>query len=61
MQPIRFTPCMQELLDGFNQNGVVYLDLEAFPTAAVTSAGPGSCVAGQLRLMPGMFGMPSQV
>ena len=61
LQPIRFTSCMQELLDGFSQSGVVYLDLETFPTAAVSSAGPGSCIAGQLRLMPGMFGMPSQV
>lgn len=57
----RFESCMQELLDGFNQNGVVYMDLETFPTAAITNAGPGSCIAGQLRLVPGIFGMPSQV
>lgn len=52
---------MQELLDGFNSNGIVYLDLECYPTDAFTNAGAGSCIAGELRLMPGMFGMPSQV
>lgn len=51
----------QELLDGFKQTQVAYLDLSLYPTAALQNAGPGSCVAGQLKLMPGMFGTPSQV
>lgn len=52
---------MQELLNGFQETQVAYLDLSLYPTAALQNAGPGSCVAGQLKLMPGMFGTPSQV
>ena len=52
--------CMQELLEGYNESGVVYLDLECYPTNAVTNPGPGSCIAGQLKHVPGLFGMPSQ-
>ena len=52
---------VQELLDGFQETQVAYLDLSLYPTAALQSAGPGSCVAGVLKLMPGMFGTPSQV
>jgi hypothetical protein len=52
---------MQELLDRFAETQVAYLDLSYYPTDAVRNAGPGACVAGELKLMPGMFGTPSQV
>lgn len=53
--------CAQDLLNGFQETQIAYLDLSMYPTAALQNAGPGSCVAGQLKLMPGMFGTPSQV
>lgn len=52
---------MQELLDGYAETQVAYLDLSFYPTTALSNAGPGACVAGQLKHMPGMFGTPSQV
>ena len=52
---------MQELLDGYRETGVAYLDLSYFPTDALTEPGPAACVAGELKLVPGQFGMPSLV
>ena len=52
---------MQELLDGYRETGVAYLDLSYFPTDALTEPGPAACVAGDLNLVPGQFGMPSLV
>lgn len=40
---------------------MAYLDLSYYPTDALTEAGPAACVAGELKLVPGQFGMPSQV
>lgn len=51
----------QELLDGYTETGVAYLDLSYYPTDALTEAGPAACIAGELKLVPGMLGMPSQV
>ena len=53
--------CAQDLLSGFQETQVAYLDLSMYPTAALQNAGADSCVAGQLKLMPGMLGTPSQV
>ena len=52
---------VQELLDGYKETGVAYLDLSYFPTDALTEPGPAACVAGELKLVPGQFGMPSLV
>ncbi len=52
---------VQELLDGYRETGVAYLDLSYFPTDALTEPGPAACVAGDLKLVPGQFGMPSLV
>lgn len=51
----------QELLDGYSETGVAYLDLTYYPTDALTQAGPAACVAGELKLVQGQFGMPSLV
>ena len=51
----------QELLEGYSETGVAYLDLSYYPTDALTQAGPAACIAGELKLVPGQFGMPSQV
>ena len=40
---------------------MAYLDLSYYPTDAQIEAGPAACVAGELKLVPGQFGMPSQV
>ena len=40
---------------------MAYLDLSYFPTDALTEPGPAACVAGELKLVPGQFGMPSLV
>lgn len=63
---IRISTCQaaclaQELLDGYTETGVAYLDLSYYPTDALTEAGPAACVAGELKLVPGVFGVPSQV
>ena len=52
---------VQELLDGYRETGVAYLDLSYFPTDALIEPGPAACVAGELKLVPGQFGMPSLV
>ena len=52
---------VQELLDGYRETEVAYLDLSYFPTDALTEPGPAACVAGELKLVPGQFGMPSLV
>ncbi len=51
----------QELLEGYSETGVAYLDLSYYPTDALTQPGPAACIAGELKLVPGQFGMPSQV
>ena len=51
----------QELLHDYSETGVAYLDLSYYPTDALTDPGPAACVAGELKLVPGQFGMPSQV
>jgi hypothetical protein len=51
----------QELLHGYSETGVAYLDLSYYPTDALPDPGPAACVAGKLELVPGQFGMPSQV
>lgn len=51
----------QELLHGYSETGVAYLDLSYYPTDALPEPGPAACVAGKLELVPGQFGMPSLV
>lgn len=44
--------------------GLAFLDLRVHPPRAgadLVSAGPAACLAGELSLLPGMFGLPAQV
>lgn len=43
---------------------LAFLDLRAHPPRAgadLVSVGPAACLAGELSLLPGMFGLPAQV
>lgn len=55
---------LQDLWNGFNATGVVFLDLakmELQPESSITSVGPRGCLAGDLHLVPGQMGASSQV
>ncbi len=58
---VNVSPKGQDCLRVLGPLQVAYLDLSMYPTAALQNAGADSCVAGQLKLMPGMLGTPSQV
>ena len=55
---------LEELLAGFKESGVAYLDLAAMPLPAgtgLTHIGPSACLAGEITQVEGQLGGSSQV
>lgn len=55
---------LEELLAGYKEAGVAYLDLQAMPLPARTgliNIGPSACLAGHISLVEGQLGGDSQV
>lgn len=55
---------LAELWAAFQAGGAAFLDLQKMrimPAASLTDIGPCACLAGDLRLVPGQLGTPSQV
>ena len=54
---------LQELWNGFNTHRVAFLDLQKMEVAepcGLSAVGHCACLAGDLHLVPGQFGAPSQ-
>ena len=54
---------LQELWNGFNAHRVAFLDLQKMEVAescGLSAVGRSACLAGDLHLVPGQFGTPSQ-